>query len=85
MKYFDQEEKELVQSFEAGEWKSSSKKTTPYKNLAKQNLKKTERINIRITIKDLKDIKKIASVKGMPYQTLVSSIIHTYANRGAES
>jgi predicted DNA binding CopG/RHH family protein len=85
MKYFDQEEKEFIESFEAGGWKSSAKKPANYRDLAKQNLKKTERINIRITIKDLKDIKKIASVKGMPYQTLVSSIIHTYANRDSET
>lgn len=83
MKYYDQSEQEMIESFEASEkWVSAKKNTlAQYKNLAKENLKKSARINIRITVKDLKDVKKMAAMEGLPYQTLVSSVIHKYANR----
>jgi predicted DNA binding CopG/RHH family protein len=41
--------------------------------------KKSERINIRLTPYDLNHIKRIATKEGIPYQTLVSSILHKYA------
>ena len=41
--------------------------------------KKSERINIRLTPYDLDHIKRIATKEGLPYQTLISSILHKYA------
>jgi predicted DNA binding CopG/RHH family protein len=41
--------------------------------------KKSERINIRLTPYDLEHIKRIAAKEGVPYQTLISSILHKYA------
>ncbi len=46
---------------------------------AERFTKKTERINIRLTPYDLDHIKRIATQEGMPYQTLISSILHRYA------
>ncbi len=41
--------------------------------------KKTERINIRLKYQDLNHIKRIAAQEGMPYQTLIASVLHKYA------
>jgi predicted DNA binding CopG/RHH family protein len=78
--YYDEEEREIIQSFEKGGWVSNKSKIPKIQRLAKENLKKSKRINIRLTIKDLEDVKKLASLEGIPYQTFVSSIIHKYAN-----
>ncbi|WP_341789024.1 MULTISPECIES: CopG family antitoxin [unclassified Rickettsia] len=50
------------------------------KTAAANFFKKSERINIRLTSHDLNHIKRIAAQEGMPYQTLVSSVLHKYAS-----
>ncbi len=75
------EEKELLKSVEDGEWeiipdfKSEQKR---YQAIAKNSLKKDQRINIRLTTKDLMGIQKKAMQEGLPYQTLISSVLHRY-------
>ena len=82
MKYLDKEEKELIESFEKGEWKSIKKKEQKaYIEAAKISLAKNKRINIRLTTKDYHDIQIKAIEEGIPYQTLISSLIHKY-NKG---
>ncbi|MCP5062266.1 MAG: hypothetical protein GY936_07380 [Ignavibacteriae bacterium] len=79
MKYLDREEKELIDSFNRGEWvpvKSKNKKK--YIDVAKANYTKDKRINIRLTTKDYINIQAKALEEGIPYQTLISSIIHKY-------
>ncbi len=79
---FDQEEQDIVDSFEAGEWRSV-KDLEHQKMLAVEAaenfFKKDARINIRISSNDLKNLKEKAAFEGMPYQTLVASILHKYA------
>ncbi len=82
MKYLDKEEKELMESYKKGEWKSVKKKDKKkYEQAAKESLAKNKRINIRLTSKDYHDIQVKAIEEGIPYQTLISSIIHKY-NKG---
>ena len=82
MKYLDKNEKELVESFEKGEWKPLKKKNQKaYAEAAKESTSKSKRINIRLTSKDYHDIQVKAIEEGIPYQTLISSIIHKY-NKG---
>ncbi len=82
MKYLDKEEKDLIESYENGEWKSVKKKNrTDFVKAAKESLAKNKRINIRLTYKDFHDIQLKAMEEGIPYQTLISSIIHKY-NKG---
>ena len=82
MKYLDKEEKELVESYEKGEWKPIKKKNQKvYIQAAKESMAKNKRINIRLTSRDYHDIKVKAIEEGIPYQTLISSIIHKY-NKG---
>lgn len=78
MKYYSNEERGLIESFEKSKWFSVKYKKNTYKKIAAENLKKSARINIRITAKDLSDIKLLATLEGIPYQTFISSIIHKY-------
>ncbi|MBS0586502.1 MAG: hypothetical protein JSS37_00745 [Proteobacteria bacterium] len=78
----DIEEKVLLEAFESGEFKS---KLTPERKKmieasAAQTFKKDKRINIRISSRDLTAIQRRAMEEGVPYQTLIASIIHKYAS-----
>ncbi len=82
MKYLEKEEKELIESYDKGEWKSVKKKDQKvYVKAAKESISKNKRINIRLTTMDYHDIQVKAIEEGVPYQTLISSIIHKY-NKG---
>jgi predicted DNA binding CopG/RHH family protein len=81
MMKLDKEERELIDSIEKGEWRSISdlqKEIEKSKSIAKATLAKDRRMNIRIAKKDLDALKVKAIEEGIPYQTLVSSIIHKY-------
>lgn len=81
-KYIDKEEQEIIESYDKGEWNSiSSKEQDVYIDAAKKSHLKNKRINIRLTEKDYNDIQIKAMEQGIPYQTLISSIIHKY-NKG---
>ena len=80
-KYLDIEEQKIMESLEKNNWKPvgdlESWKTLLSKT-ATDTLTKDQRINIRITRSDLENIKLKAVEEGLPYQTLVASIIHKY-------
>jgi len=79
----DQEEKEILESYERGEWIPVKNKKEEIKKLqqyARNTLQKDKRINIRMSSKDLDQVQVIAAQEGIPYQTLVSSIIHKYVS-----
>ena len=40
--------------------------------------RKTKNINIRINQLDLENLKRSAEQEGIPYQTLISSVLHKY-------
>jgi predicted DNA binding CopG/RHH family protein len=77
------EEKDLVASIERGEWRSVKnlpqelKRHTEY---AKATFRKDKRVNIRISEKDLNAIQSRALEEGIPYQTLMASVLHKYVN-----
>ena len=75
------DEKELLDSVENGEWETVpdvKDEIKRYQAIAKSSLKKDERINIRLASKDLMGLQKKAMQEGLPYQTLISSILHKY-------
>lgn len=77
----DKDEKELSDSFDKGEWKSVKnlkQQIGVAKKAAKNTLSKDARINIRLSSSDLIRIKKKAAYEGIPYQTLIASILHKY-------
>lgn len=77
-----EEEKVLLNSFENGEWQSVKNLTQEKEKAleaASNYLQKDTRINIRISSADLKRIKQKAAYEGLPYQTLIASILHKYS------
>ncbi len=81
MKPFDEEERKLMESIENEEWVSVDNLDEEIKKAretARSTFIKSERMNIRISPKDLNGLKIRAMEEGIPYQTLVSSIIHKY-------
>jgi len=83
MDNLDKSEKELLDSFERNEWKSVpnlSKRKTELKQYARDTIRKNKRVNIRISERDLNELQRIAIREGLPYQTLISSILHKYVN-----
>jgi predicted DNA binding CopG/RHH family protein len=79
----DADEKELLVSVERGEWKSAGggkRERTRYMRYAKATFRKDRRLNIRLSSKDLETIQKRALAEGLPYQTLISSLLHKYAS-----
>lgn len=78
----DADEQELSNSFDKGEWKSVKNlkhEMNIAKKAAKDTLRKDTRINIRLSSTDLIRIKQKAAFEGIPYQTLIASILHKYA------
>lgn len=80
----DTEEKELMDAFESGESVSLTdvalkKMKAVAKEAAKNYLDKNKNINIRITERDIQKLKTKAAETGLPYQTLIASILHQYA------
>lgn len=79
----DKEEEEILDAIENGEWgavKPKRDELNRYAQIAKNTFKKDQRMNIRISKADLDRIKARAAEEGIPYQTLVASIIHKYAS-----
>ncbi len=76
---YDSEELEILEAYESG--KLNGPATSESMVLAAQKtLKKNKNINIRISENDLESIKLRAAREGMPYQTLIGSLIHKYAS-----
>ena len=81
MKHFNKDEKELMKSIENEKWISVDNLEDEVKKaraVAYATVAKSERMNIRLSPNDLKRLKVKAMEEGMPYQTLVSSVIHKY-------
>lgn len=82
-KKLDKEEKEILDSFEKGEWKSVpdvEKRKSEFQKYAAETLRKSKRLNIRISERDLLELQRKALIEGLPYQTYVSSILHKFVN-----
>ncbi len=78
------EELEILNAFEAGEFKSvlTPERKKYLQKMAKETFKKDKRINIRISSHDLESLQRRALEEGIPYQTLVSSVLHKYVSGG---
>lgn len=79
----DADEKELLDSVDRGEWKSAKggkRERARYSRYAKATFRKDRRLNIRLSSKDLEAIQKRALAEGLPYQTLISSLLHKYVS-----
>ena len=80
--YFDEEEQELMEAVERGEFqpsKDAAERIAILKKAAIDSVNEREAKNIRFYKRDLQRMRVIAAQKGIPYQTLISSVIHQYA------
>jgi predicted DNA binding CopG/RHH family protein len=75
----DDYENEILEAYEAGSLKKVSSKVN-FQEIAKNTLKKNRKINIRISENDLSAIQRRAAREGIPYQTLIGSVLHKYAS-----
>jgi predicted DNA binding CopG/RHH family protein len=78
-----QDELELLASYENEEWQAVRKlkeQKEQYRAYARATFRKDKRVNIRISEKDLRDLQKRAMRQGIPYQTLISSVLHKYVS-----
>jgi predicted DNA binding CopG/RHH family protein len=79
----DSEEKNLMESIEKDPWRpvqDFDREKKKAMDAARHTLKKDKRINLRLTQKDYRQIQIKAIEEGIPYQTLISSIVHKYLN-----
>lgn len=77
------EEKNLLESYEKGEWVSVKNLPSEKKRLkesAQATLRKEKRVNIRISERDLNELQRKAVHEGLPYQTFIASILHKFVN-----
>ena len=83
MAKLDAEELDILEAFEADQLRPVENKDAELKKhqkYAEETFTKDQRINIRISSRDLQALKKRALAEGIPYQTLVSSILHKYVD-----
>lgn len=81
MTYLDDEERELAESIENGEWmpiKDLQSAFAEARAYADATLRKDRRMNVRISERDLRGLKARAAEEGIPYQTLVTMVLHKY-------
>ena len=77
------EERDMLVSVERGEWRripDFKREAERIQESARATLRKDKRVNIRMTERDLVHFQKRAVVEGLPYQTLISSVLHKYIN-----
>ena len=77
----DKEERNILDAYDKGKLKLSSpskREMEKIQAMAEQTFRKDRRVTIRLYDHDLKGVQKKAMEKGMPYQTLISAMIHQY-------
>ena len=77
----DEEEQEILTAYEAGKTTRVANTVTllaRHREYAEATFRKDARLNIRISSKDLRGLQKRALADGIPYQTLVASVLHQY-------
>lgn len=83
MAELDLEEMEILEAFEAGKLKrveNVDREIKRHQAIAEATFKKDARINIRLSSRDLRALQARALQEGMPYQTLVSSVLHKFVD-----
>ena len=79
--YIDDDEREIIDSLEADEWISVADAES-YKaeatEIARSTMRKDRRMNVRISERDMRNLKIRAAEEGIPYQTLVTMVLHKY-------
>ena len=76
----DAYEKDILSAYEDGRLKSVATRAelAKFKSAARATAIKDRRVNIRLSTGDLQDIQAKALAEGLPYQTLIASVLHKY-------
>jgi predicted DNA binding CopG/RHH family protein len=80
---YDDEELEILQAWEAGTLKPVSdmaEQAKVHRAAADATFKKDQRLNIRISSRDLKSLQARALEEGVPYQTFAASLLHKFVS-----
>lgn len=83
MSKLDREERDILKAFDEGRLRrtrNAADQLKQHRAVAEATFKKDARINIRLSSKDLRAIQSRALKEGIPYQTLVSSVLHKYVD-----
>ena len=83
MSRLSREEREVLEAFEKGELKradNAGELIEQHRTAAEATFRKDARINIRLSSRDLRALQTRALREGIPYQTLVSSVLHKYVD-----
>jgi len=81
MSKLNTEEKQILEGYEKGQLKqvkNISREIKKHREVAEATFKKDARINIRLSSRDLRSLQAKALREGVPYQTLVTSVLHKY-------
>ncbi|MFO0700970.1 MAG: hypothetical protein U0236_17240 [Nitrospira sp.] len=82
----DKEEEKLIADYEHGAFRPVKNQAMTRKEAmeaARRYTRKGARINIRVSTADLEMLKRRAAEEGLPYQSLIASILHKYVSRSA--
>ena len=77
-----QEEQDILDAFEADKLESIEDLETTrltHQKAAANTFKKDARLNIRLSSRTLRALQKMALQEGIPYQTMIASVLHRYA------
>jgi predicted DNA binding CopG/RHH family protein len=82
-KQLSADENDIIAAYESGEFRpvvsqAESKQTAV--RAAKRYVRKDARINIRLSMADLEMLKRRAVEEGLPYQSLIASVLHKYVS-----
>jgi hypothetical protein len=80
---YDNYEREMIEAYEGGELIStnpSKDELEKFRSAAQLTFIKDRRVNIRLTSSDLMDIQARAMEEGIPYQTLIASVLHKFVS-----
>ena len=83
MKKLDKFEKEILAEYDKDQLKSTSPskaRLAKFKAAASATFLKEKRVNIRLSTPDLMDIQARSLEEGMPYQTLIASVLHKFVS-----
>lgn len=80
---YDEEELEILQAWETGKLKpvgGLKEQIKTHRAAAEATFKKDQRLNIRISSRDLKNLQARALEEGVPYQTFAASLLHKFVS-----
>jgi predicted DNA binding CopG/RHH family protein len=75
----DEYESEILEAYESGKLKPVTPRDD-YQAMARNTMKKNRKINIRISENDLSALRRRAAREGIPYQTLIGSVLHKFVS-----